>query len=398
MIEIKPNIEADLNCPICQQSLLIQKMLWQGIHVCVETHCTECKRSFISDLPVGHGVYSPFHVEKNNFKLYGERAREWLGVPFQKSIYRPSTEQVEFIVEKKRTITGDVVILNCIDYLYGHSLLKLLNASRHIAAGLNLVVIVPAFLMWCVPRGVSEIWTVDIKLKNGQKYYTDLDKKITNELKRFNSVYVSKALAHPRDFNILEYSKVHKDFSLQKSRSRVLFVWREDRLWNSENILYRAVRKLSNKLLIHFQKILIVNLFRKIRHNIGLDIEYIVAGLGTNTNFPEWVADYRVEKFDAKTEKELCSIYAQADVVIGVHGSNMLLPSAHARMSIDLMPKNRWGNFAQDILYQETDIRMASWRYRYLPIDTSLKTMAYITTSMLTGIGSFQQYMVKDYQ
>jgi len=47
-----------------------------------------------------------------------------------------------------------------------------------------------------------------------------------------------------------------------------------------------------------------------------------------------------------------------------VHGSNMLLPSAHAGMTIDLMPDDRWGNFAQDISYQEDDVRMGSYRYR----------------------------------
>lgn len=44
---------------------------------------------------------------------------------------------------------------------------------------------------------------------------------------------------------------------------------------------------------------------------------------------------------------------------MGVHGSNMLLPSAHARATLVLMPRKRWGNFIQDILFQEPNPRLA---------------------------------------
>jgi hypothetical protein len=80
-------------------------------------------------------------------------------------------------------------------------------------------------------------------------------------------------------------------------------------------------------------------------------------------------------------------------LVIGVHGSNLLLPAAHAGMLIDLMPNDRWGHIAQDVLYQtypdddrETeDSRMISWRYRYLPLDVSTKSLFVIAQCMLDG-------------
>jgi len=37
----------------------------------------------------------------------------------------------------------------------------------------------------------------------------------------------------------------------------------------------------------------------------------------------------------------------------------MLLPSAHAGMTVSLMPSKRWGNFAEDILFTEKDVRLA---------------------------------------
>lgn len=398
MIQIKPNIDIHLNCPICQKNLLTQKILEQGIHVCVETHCNNCEQDFVSDLPIGHGVYASFHVAKRTNKLYGERARNWLGVPFQKSLSEPSPKTVELIVEKKRPVSGDIVILNCIDYLYGHSLLKLLNASRHIKAGQNLVVIVPAFLKWCVPENVSEIWVVNISLRDSQKFYPDLNEKIKKEIERFNTVYVSKALAHPKDFDISDYTKVLKGNNLPKNKRRVLFVWREDRLWNNENILYRIARLLKIKRpFLWLQKNKIVRLFRQIKEYYE-NVEFVVAGLGKTGNFPEWISDQRIEEFNEAIERELCMIYAQTDVVIGVHGSNMLLPSGHANMTIDIMPLRRWGNIAQDVLYQEDDCRMASYRYKYIPIETSAKTIAHIAVTMLKGFENYQQVMLKDYQ
>ena len=63
----------------------------------------------------------------------------------------------------------------------------------------------------------------------------------------------------------------------------------------------------------------------------------------------------------------------------------MLLPSAHAWATIDLMPNERWPNMAQDILYQASgdDVRMTSWRYRFLPIRTSIKQVALVAKSTL---------------
>ena len=60
----------------------------------------------------------------------------------------------------------------------------------------------------------------------------------------------------------------------------------------------------------------------------------------------------------------------------------MLLPSAHAGMTVDLMPRGRWTNFSEDVLYQEADPRLAAFKYRYVPMTISIKDLAYILSSM----------------
>jgi hypothetical protein len=73
----------------------------------------------------------------------------------------------------------------------------------------------------------------------------------------------------------------------------------------------------------------------------------------------------------------------------------MLLPSSHAGMTIDLIDQ-RWGNFAQDILYQESDPRMATFRYRFLPYQTKNDTLAFIAAVMLLGWSRFKSQMTTD--
>jgi hypothetical protein len=151
---------------------------------------------------------------------------------------------------------------------------------------------------------------------------------------------------------------------------------------------------LANNFLLKFQNIKVTRLFMLLRKNFPSSL-FTVSGLGTATEFPQWIGDQRVAKFDADIERDVCKVYSESRVIIGVHGSNMLLPSAHAGMTIDLMPIERWGNFAQDILYQEDDSRVASYKYRYLPLNISVSTLSNIISSQLKWYLSFN-YQMKD--
>jgi hypothetical protein len=99
--------------------------------------------------------------------------------------------------------------------------------------------------------------------------------------------------------------------------------------------------------------------------------------------------------FNEKIEQDICQVYADSRLVIGVHGSNMLLPSGHAGMTIDLIDE-RWGNFAQDIIYQESNQKMATFRYRFLPYETNIDTLAFIAAVMVLTLDEFKSYMTAD--
>lgn len=145
--------------------------------------------------------------------------------------------------------------------------------------------------------------------------------------------------------------------------------------------------------MLKWQNFKVKKLF-KLLYNKFPQANFTVAGLGTSTSFPQWIEDKRVSEYTDDLERVTCKIYSESRLVIGVHGSNMLLPSAHAGMVIDLMPVNRWGNFAQDILYQEKDNRVASFRYRFLPISTKVYLISKIAFFQIKGYQSFINQMM----
>jgi hypothetical protein len=106
-----------------------------------------------------------------------------------------------------------------------------------------------------------------------------------------------------------------------------------------------------------------------------------------------FINDQRVLTFNEESERKLCTLYAKSILVIGIHGSAMLLPSAHAGMTISLMPSKRWGNYAEDILLSETDTRLAFFQKRIIPLNLCILDLCDIVADMLLNrdyfIGKF---------
>lgn len=395
MIQLKPHIDHTQNCPHCGTVLVVREPLWQGIHVCVTADCPGCRAELVCDLAIGQARYTPYCVDLNRNHLFGDEAqRHWFGEPLQRSLQNPCHDDVELNIERFSPVNS-AIILNCIDFLYGHALLKLLNAEALMAEHpeLGLIVIVPHFLRWLVPNGVAEIWSVELPLARAQQYYTKLNQRITNECGRFAQLYLSHADSHPARFAISTFSGVARHDCTAR-RYRITFIWREDRPWCVRRLWVRIAKRVPavKKMLLMAQNKKVTQLFTALRKAFP-EATLTVAGFGRSTSFPSWVEDHRVMEFDEATERGLCKVYAESRLVIGVHGSNMLLPSAHAGMIIDLMPDDRWPNLAQDILYQEDDVRMASYRYRYLPLGVKLPTLALVAARQITALAWFRNAM-----
>jgi hypothetical protein len=293
-------------------------------------------------------------------------------------------------------VERNVIILNCLDTMYGHSLLKLLNASRHLADNpeRGLIVVIPSFLRWLIPDGVAEIWSVPLSLKAMKGFYLSINRQILSFFDAYDSIWLSEAFSHPSRFRIQDYTRVlPHDFT--REEDLVTFVWREDRLWLPPYLAKKLRKAGLLSLGLTWQKLKIIRLFREIRGRFP-ETRFAVAGLGVAGRFPKWVEDIRVARFDEVSEKNAARLYSESRVVIGVHGSNMLLPSGLAGMTIDLMPEDKWQCLPEDVLFQESDPRMASFRYRFIPARSDAVSTADVAASMLQQFRAIPMFLKEE--
>jgi hypothetical protein len=186
-----------------------------------------------------------------------------------------------------------------------------------------------------------------------------------------------------------------KPFSLEDFCSKpatITLIWREDRFWlrsEPERWLSLAAMKFSIQMLknwlIYRQLSAMVKLVGYVREAIP-EAEFKVTGLGTKGKFPEYIEDLRQTKLTEYQEKEWCQVYAGSQLVIGVHGSNMLIPTALSAGFIALLPRHKIGFISEDILMKHHP-RLQLFLGRHLDIFTSTKVIAQHVVSVFRGFG-----------
>jgi hypothetical protein len=171
----------------------------------------------------------------------------------------------------------------------------------------------------------------------------------------------------------------------------VTFIWRGDRLWGEAETpgrlshwadKLRVRMGLSGPVPYREQTQRVAQLATYLREAFP-KLDFALVGLGMPGDMPDWIKDLRTATINTMTEKAWCDRYSLSHVVIGVHGSNMLLPSAHAGAVVELMPSERWENMIQDLLMPDLDCREAIFRYRIIPLSVSTQEAALLIMSLL---------------
>ncbi len=398
MICLKPVLETPpRECPNCHSALAAAGWLITGMRNLADFHCPECKSEFYGDLPSGQGLYTPILLDKKSGAVVDNYNAAWFAAWLVDSYAKRSKEPLGFEARKLSKVKNKVVLLNCLDVLYGHSLLKLLNAQHYIdnQPDASLIVMLPPFLEWLLPDGVAEAWIIDLPLRRGTEWNDWLAKEIGERVKFFSEVFLSVAFSHPHgeDFDIERFSRVApfalENFGKYKNCPVITFIWREDRLWETEipaksGSFEKMKRRFGNSQdkRTEEQTRQVVRFAECLRGEFPL-LDFAVAGLGEANGLPDWISDLRLTKLDAKNERAWCERYAKSHIVAGVHGSNMLLPSAHAGGVIELIGEDRAGNFLQDILFRRSDAREMFFRYRFVPPSTAPEDLARLASVML---------------
>lgn len=405
MIRLKPAPETHpRSCPLCGGALAARGWLIPGMRNLADLQCPKCGKEFYADLPAGQALYTPMMLEKESGEIAGGAHPAWFSDWLTQSYARRTSEPLGFEVRKTRETKDKVILLNCLDTLYGHSLLKLLNAQYYIdnCRDAGLILLVPRFLEWMLPDGFAEAWIVDLPLRRGTEWNDWLAAEIAERLKSIHEAHLSVAFSHPHaeSFDIERFTRVSplplEALEQSGANPTVTFIWRDDRLWGSNgptkiSRIFGTERRESaeqqTRNVIEFAERL------RDRHQ---DLDFAVAGLGEAKGLPGWISDLRLTELNAEAERSWCERYAKSHFVIGVHGSNMLLPSAHAGGVIELIGEDRWGNYLQDILFRHSDPREMLFRYRFVPLSIGPEELATIADTML-HYGEFRRLMAPEF-
>lgn len=408
---LHPVTEAEHMCPYCAARLGVGGWLIPGMRNLADLRCGRCGREFYGDLAAGQALYTPALLEKATGAVHDPHGVEWFAGWLRESYARRSDEPAPFDVREHRPITRPVVLLNCLDTLYGHSLLKLLNAQYYLdrRADVDLVVMVPTLLAWMVPDGVAQVWSVGLPLRRGTEWNDWLAREVRRRVEAFGRVSLSHALSHPRpdEFDIERFTRVRPfplgEWDARLARPTVTFIWRDDRPWRAtfpEDAAARGgkLRRLLSPPSVHpaGQHELVSALAEALRRDWPA-LDFAVAGLSEfsrGEGLPAWVEDLRLAEAGETEERLWCERYAASHVVVGVHGSNMLLPSAHSGGVVELIGPERWDNFTQDILFRDADdCREALFRYRFVDVSTPPSELARLLGSLLRNRESFRRLM-----
>src|SRR5258705_1090871 len=194
MIRIKPEGENQFFCPKCAQPSKVKEIVLKSAFTLADCLCGNCGFAYYQTLPIGHTVVDTVTIDKLNSRLYPwDTKTSWFSEALLKAHLNEKQEAVEItkMIFKKH---DQVVVLNTLDFLYGHVLLKLYNSIFNLDhhKDLGLIVIIPKSFEWLVPSGCSEVWIVDVKLGDLVYNHSCIQKFVAREFERFSTIYLSK--------------------------------------------------------------------------------------------------------------------------------------------------------------------------------------------------------------
>lgn len=366
LLEIKPTIRLCVSCLFCQSDKVdIKELIFQGMHVLADCQCQLCEQQFYHTLPVGHDRLFPLSFdEAGNSMVLSTRPAEWLVKPLMNSFFTHPKEAA--LIEKKVFIRKEhAIILNCLDTCFGHVFTKLWSVPALLNAfpDKSLIVLLPRKMEWLVPEGVGEIWTVDLPLNKLALQLSALDSFVKQEMTRYGKVYLSPAYPH------IDTEKLPMEALLKQQRfdlkqfgalpPQISFILRDDRFWHGsgfEYFLYKVCIKLG--ILRYFrwyfvwrQNRFVNKIAGKIKHELK-DVALLAMGIGKKGGLASCINDIRTQQPSCAVEEEWCSLYAKSHVVIGVHGSNMLIPTALSAGFIEILPRHKIPHITEDLVLQ----------------------------------------------
>ena len=401
-------------CPHCDAQLALDEVTFAGMPILLNVRCPACARRYLLDWPAGHALLHPAVVDADSLAVHVD-GKPWYAKRLLRCLRSRNDPVPARITVRGERSSEQAVLVNCLDFLYGHALLKLLSAPRHMRENpsSDVVVIVPSWISWLAPAGARVI-DVDVPLRRGDEWIDGLDQAVTDALAGYRRITISPAISQPQvtteDLAALGPGLLPADFLAGASRRpHVTFAIRDDRPWlGGRSLALAGARRLlpsarSHELLRRRQHRQFATLARLLRQRRP-DVILTAVGVDKPGGLPSYVNDLRTKTPDLDDEQAWLTTYRNSQIVVGIHGSNMLLPSAVAGAVVDLLPLRKLQDIAEDLILPVDDTgaaKLCLFRYRILPettgpavvadtIDSILQNASFHYRNLIENAGSYR--------
>lgn len=352
-----------------------------GMRMLIEAQ-SESGHVLWKDFPSSHGLYAPCLCDPSSRAVYSLPNMGWWSDPMPR-IFEQAKEAASLRIHERRTASS-WIILNTLDNIFGHSLLLLLNAQFYLDQfpERGLIVIATPELLPYIPNDVHAIWELKVKPADTEKFQTILDINFKKLCAQYD-VSIATAPSHPDPgrYDLSRFNIPRAEAPGNPGAPRIVFIHRGTRLWGGS---WESERGRLEKLASWLSRF-----WPKARLEIY--------GHARLPHAPEGWRD-ATRNGEANYDAILLEALARADLVIGAHGSSMLLPSAICGLVLELVPLDKQPSLLQDFLFDRaTGVRQQLWRRRFLYgnsmlSDVSPRQVAQLINAMISMRAQFEFY------
>lgn len=384
-LRVKPLADVPVYCSCAaDQELKLELFTMPGLWPLAEATCPRCRRKKLAHLPHGWGGNGKLLVDLPTDSIEIDHANNWYRAWFAEAMTDTAGIDPPILIDQRRPINGRMVVVNCLDGVYGHFLDRIFccQAIANRLPGIGILAIVPRAIAWLVPDYVDEVWVVDAPFRDQRRRMPGLARKFEERIAALDDVY----LAHMFTENCVDIERFTKIAPYRFDRPpapiapKLTYVWRDDRCWTYRGNPAPGTDHNAQ------QAELVSALANRLRLEIPR-LDVAVIGHGTSQKLQPGIADLRFDVHDAANDRAAIERCAQSDVVVGVHGSNMILPAAHAASAVELVVAHFWSHTVTTWSWlNRMPATSALQRYRLLPMSSSLTDIASVVYGQIARV------------
>ena len=297
-------------------------------------------------LPSDDAVAYTIKFDYKTKSIY-EGERNWYNEPLLEKIDLDRLMPLEKIkrIDFSKKRHSKCIVLNLLDYCYGHSLVKLLNVEsfyRDYKDTHDLFLISFPDIEDYIPKESFNNCLLDVTFGDIKKIYSlkgILDKVKENYDEVDYGVLDAYLRIEDKESKISFYNFYGIEDNTYKDKKLVTFHYRADngRAWGEKKQSHNVTELLS-----------------EMRGYFSKDVIFCVIGDRDKNTFPEWVLDKRIERYPNPIVHEYSQIISSSVIMVSVTGSNLVLPS--------LLSKGMIVHFVKEPLMRLTGTDVVNYR------------------------------------